>query len=91
MDLVELGKLVGEYGILIVIAIIFIWYTYQDRVRNQALLEEIKEVVKTLKISNENIARTLDLLQAGCDKVSDKADRNYEAIVKKNERNDTNV
>ena len=80
MDLVELGKLVGEYGVLIVIAIIFLWYTYQDRVRNQALLEEIKEVVKTLKISNENIARTLDLLQVGCDKVSDKADRNYEAM-----------
>lgn len=91
MDLVELGKLVGEYGVLIVIAIIFLWYTYQDRVRNQALLEEIKEVVKTLKISNENIARTLDLLQAGSDKISDKVDRNYEAIVKKIERKETNA
>ncbi len=89
MDFLELGKLVGEYGILIVIALIFIWYTYQDRVRNQALLEEIKEVVKTLKISNENIARTLDLLQAGCDKIGDKADRNYQAIINKDERKST--
>ena len=85
MEIVDIGKMVGEYGVLIVISVLFIWFTIQDRMKNQALLEEIKEVVKTLKVSNENIARTLDLLQTGCEKLDDKIDRNYEAIIKKGE------
>ena len=83
MEVLDIGKVISEYGILIVLACFFLWSTYQDKTRNKALLEEIKEVVKTLKISNENIAKTLDLLQAGCDKLDDKADRNYEAIIYK--------
>ena len=86
MELVDIGKMIGEYGILIVVACLFIWFTIQDRMKNQALLEEIKEVVKTLKVSNENIARTLDLLQSGCEKIDSKADRNYEAIVTKSKK-----
>ena len=80
MEVVDIGKMIGEYGILIVISCLFIWYTIQDRMKNQALLEEIKELVKTLKTSNENISKTLELLQSGCDKIDTKADRNYEAI-----------
>ena len=72
----------------VVMALLFIWYVIQDKTRNSILLEEIKEVVKTLKVSNENIARTLDLLQSGCEKLDDKADRNYEAIIYKNKEED---
>lgn len=62
---------------------LFVWVFIQDKTRNSALLEEIKEVVKTLKISNENIAKTLELLQNGCENLDKKADRNYEEILKK--------
>lgn len=80
MEVKDLGSLIFQYGGTVVMAVLFVWYVIQDKMRNQALLEEIKEVVKTLKVSNENIARTLDLLQTGCEKLDGKADRNYEAI-----------
>lgn len=79
----DIGTILFQYGGTVVMALLFIWYVIQDKMRNNALLEEIKEVVKTLKISNENIARTLDLLQTGCEKIDDKVDRNYEALIYK--------
>lgn len=84
MELVDIGKMIAENGILVIVAGMFIWFTVQDRTKNQTLLEEIRELVKTLKVSNENIAHTLDLLQSGCEKLDDKADRNYEALIYKN-------
>ena len=83
MEAKELGSIIFQYGGTVVMAVLFVWYVIQDKTRNSALLEEIRELVKTLKISNENIAHTLDLLQSGCDKLDDKADRNYEAIIYK--------
>lgn len=80
MEIIDIGKMVGEYGIFIVLACLFIWYTIQDRIKNQALLEEIKELVKTIKMSIENTSNTLELLQNGCERIDDKIDRNYEAI-----------
>lgn len=67
-------------GGTIVLAILCVWLIVQDRIRNSALLEEIKEIVRTLKVSNENISKTLELLQDGCEKLDDKIDRNYEYI-----------
>lgn len=66
----------------VIMAVLFVWVFIQDKAKNSALLEEIKEVVKTLKISNENIAKTLELLQNGCDSLDKKADRNYETLLK---------
>lgn len=83
MEMKDIGTILFQYGGTVVMALLFIWYVIQDKMRNNALLEEIKEVVKTLKISNENIARTLDLLQTGCEKIDDKVDRNYEALIYK--------
>lgn len=77
----DIGKMIAENGVMLVMACVFLWYTYQDKMRNQALLEEIKEIVKTLTVSNENIARSLDLLKSGCDELDNKANRNYEAII----------
>lgn len=46
------------------------------------MLEEIKEVVKALTLSNENIAKSLEIISANCASVDNKVDRNYETIVK---------
>ena len=86
MEIKDLGSVIFQYGGTVVMAVLFVWYVIQDKTRNSALLEEIRELVKTLKISNENIAHTLDLLQSGCDKLDDKIDRNYEAIIYKEEK-----
>ena len=81
MEAKDVVQGIFQYGGTVIMAVLFVWVFFQDRTRNNALLEEIKELVKTIKISNENISQTLDLLQSGCDKLDDKADRNYEAII----------
>lgn len=83
MEISDLGSVLFQYGGTVLMALLFVYFVIQDRTKNSALLEEIRELVKTLKISNENIAHTLDLLQSGCEKLDDKADRNYEAIIYK--------
>ncbi len=83
MEIKEITQLVFQYGGTVIMAMLFVWVFIQDKTRNSALLEEIKEIVRTLKVSNENIARTLELLQNGCDNVEKKIDRNYEMILKK--------
>lgn len=83
MEISDLGSVLFQYGGTVLMALLFVYFVIQDRTKNSALLEEIRELVKTLKISNENIAHTLDLLQSGCEKLDDKVDRNYEAIIYK--------
>jgi len=85
MEIQDVIQAVFQYGGTVIMAVLFVWVFFQDRTRNNALLEEIRELVKTIKISNENISQTLDLLQSGCEKLDDKADRNYEAIIYKKE------
>ena len=85
MEVKDVVQGVFQYGGTVIMAVLFVYVFFQDRTRNNALLEEIRELVKTIKISNENISQTLDLLQGGCEKLDDKADRNYEAIVYKKE------
>lgn len=80
MEIKDIGSLIFNYGGTVCMALLFVYFVIQDRTKNSALLEEIKELVKTLKVSNENIAHTLDLLQTGCEKLEDKVDRNYELI-----------
>ena len=80
MEFKDIVQGVFQSGGTVIMAVLFVWVFFQDRTRNNALLEEIRELVKTIKISNENISQTLELLQGGCEKLDDKADRNYEAI-----------
>ena len=73
---------IGNTGTLCVMAGLFIWAYFQDKTKNQKMLEEIKEVVKALTLSNENIAKSLEIISNNCSSVELKVDRNYEAIVK---------
>lgn len=45
------------------------------------MLEEIKEVVKALTMSNENIAKSLEIISTNCAAVESKVERNHELLV----------
>ena len=45
------------------------------------MLEEISEVVKALTLSNENIAKSLEIISKNCASVDNKIDRNHEILV----------
>lgn len=67
---------------------LFVWVFVQDKTKNTKLLEEIKEVVKALTVSNENIAKSLEIISSNCSSVDKKIDRNYEAILKGGKRDE---
>ena len=82
MEFTEILSAISNTGTLVVMAGLFIWAYFQDKTKNQKMLEEIKEVVKALTLSNENIAKSLEIISQNCSSIDQKIDRNYEGIVK---------
>lgn len=82
MDVKDIVQIVFQYGGTVIMAALFVWAYFQDKTKNQRMLEEIKEVVKALTLSNENIAKSLEIISQNCASVDSKIDRNYAEIVK---------
>lgn len=88
MELSEIVQAIFQYGGTVIMAGLFVWVFVQDKTKNTKLLEEIKEVVKALTVSNENIAKSLEIISSNCSSVDKKIDRNYEAILKGGKRDE---
>lgn len=82
MEVKDIVQIVFQYGGTVIMAALFVWAYFQDKTKNQKMLEEIKEVVKALTLSNENIAKSLEIISKNCASVETKIDRNYNEIVK---------
>ena len=85
----EIMEIVGKWGGLVIMAGLFVWVFIQDRNKNTKLLEELSKTnsdnsraIEALVESNKNIATSLDIIKGALVNVSDKADRNYEEILK---------
>ena len=81
MEFTEILSAVSNTGTLVVMAALFIWAYFQDKTKNQRMLEEIKEVVKALTLSNENIAKSLEIISSNCASVETKVDKNHEVLL----------
>ena len=77
----EIISAIGNTSAMLIMAALFIWAYFQDKTKNQHMLEEIKEVVKALTLSNENIATSLEIISKNCASVDSKVDRNHELLV----------
>lgn len=62
---------------------LFIWVFIQDKTKNNKLLEDNANMLKTLAQSNDNIAKSLDIITNNLLTIDKKIDRNYEADLKK--------
>ena len=85
----EIMEIVGKWGGLVIMAGLFVWVFVQDRNKNTKLLEELRQTnsdnsraVEALVESNKNIATSLEIIKGSLVDLSDKADRNYEEILK---------
>lgn len=88
----ELGEILGtisQYGALSLLAGLFIWSYFQDKAKNSKLLEELNrqadesaKMTSALVESNQNIAKSLDIVAKTLSDVDKKADRNYETIIR---------
>ena len=93
MEVGEIVATISQYGSLVVMAGLFIWVFVQDKTKNSKLLEQLAKqseengkMVQALVDSNQNIAKSLDIISNNLVTIDRKADRNYEQQLKSSEK-----
>lgn len=67
----------------VIMAALFIWVFIQDKTKNNKLQEENNSMLKILTESNNNIAKSLDIITNNLITIDNKIDRNYEEELKR--------
>lgn len=90
MEIGEIIQAIFQYGGTVIMAGLFVWIFIQDKTKNEKLQEDNHEMLKlltkgneTLTESNNNIAKSLDIISQNLVTIDSKIDRNYEAKIKK--------
>ncbi len=82
MDLLEVIKAIFQYGGTIIMAALFVWVFIQDKTKNSKMLEDNTQMLKILTESNNNIAKSLDIISTNLMTIDSKVDRNYQESLK---------
>lgn len=90
MEIKEIVQSVFQYGGTVIMAGLFIWVFITDKTKNYKLEEENNAMLKLLTDnqkniaeSNNNIARSLEIISNNLITIDKKVDRNYEAELRK--------
>ena len=83
MEIGEIIQAIFQYGGTVIMAALFIWVFIQDKTKNNKLLEDNTRMLQTLAQSNDNIAKSLDIITNNLVTLDKKVDRNYEVEVKR--------
>ena len=67
----------------VIMAALFIWVFIQDKTKNNKLQEENNSMLKLLTESNNNIAKSLDIITNNLITIDNKIDRNYDEELKR--------
>ena len=86
MEIKDIGQMVLQYGGTVIMAVLFVWVFIQDKTKNNKLLEDNTAMLKVLTESNNNIAKSLDIISNNLVTIDNKIDRNYEVEVNKNKK-----
>ena len=81
MELKDIIQAIFQYGGTVIMAVLFVWVFFQDRTKNNKLLEDNTKMLESLSRSNDNIAKALDIISNNLLTLDDKVDRNFESIV----------
>lgn len=85
----EVGKIVEtifQYGGTVIMAGLFVWVFVQDKTKNTKMLEENTKMVQALVESNQNIAKSLDIISNNLVTIDHKVDRNFEEQLKSSKK-----
>lgn len=88
MKITEIIQAVFQYGGTVIMAVLFVYVFFQDRTKNNKLLEDNTKMLESLSRSNDNIAKALDIISNNLLTLDDKVDRNYEAIIREEWKHD---
>lgn len=83
MELKDVVQIVFQYGGTVIMAALFVWVFIQDKTKNNKLLENNTEMLKALTESNNNIAKSLDIISNNLVVIDNKTDRNYQEMLKR--------
>ena len=79
----EIIMLILQHGGTVIMAGLFIWVFVTDKTKNNQLLANNTAMLEALTESNNNIAKSLDIISSNLIRLDSKADRNYEKILEK--------
>lgn len=82
MKLLEVIKAIFQYGGTLIMAALFVWVFIQDKTKNNKTLEDNTQMLKVLTESNNNIAKSLDIIASNLVTIDSKVDRNYQELLK---------
>lgn len=82
MELLEVIKAIFQYGGTLIMAALFVWVFIQDKTKNNKMLEDNTQMLKILTESNNNIAKSLDIIASNLVTIDSKVDRNYQELLK---------
>ena len=66
----------------IIMAALFVWVFIQDKTKNNKMLEDNTKMLQVLTESNNNIAKSLDIIANNLVTMDSKVDRNYQESLK---------
>lgn len=72
-----------QYGGTIIMAALFVYVFFSDRKERYTTLEDNTKMLQALAQSNNNIAKSLDIISNNLITIDKKIDRNYEVELKK--------
>lgn len=85
----EAGEIIAQifqYGGTVIMAGLFVWVFVEDKKKNTKMLEDNTKMLQALSESNNNIAKSLDIISNNLVTIDNKIDRNYEQEVKNGNR-----
>lgn len=84
MELKEIIGAIFQYGGTIIMAALFVYVFFSDRKERYTTLEDNTKMLQALAQSNNNIAKSLDIISNNLITIDKKIDRNYEVELKNN-------
>lgn len=84
MTIQEIIQAIFQYGGTVIMAGLFIWVFIEDKKKNTKMLEDNTEMLKTLAQSNNNIAKSLDIITNNLVTIDEKIERNYQEEIRNN-------
>lgn len=82
MEMQDVIQAIFQYGGTVVMAFLFVWVFIQDKTKNNKMLEDNTQMLKVLTESNNNIAKSLDIIANNLVTIDSKVDRNYQESLK---------
>lgn len=83
MEIKDIIQSVFQYGGTVIMAVLFVWVFIQDKTKNNKMLEDNTQMLKVLTESNNNIAKSLDIISNNLVTIDQKIDRNYEVELRR--------